>query len=119
MNRILIALALFCAPLASGQILSPEEFLGYKIGTKYSRHHQMVAYFEHLAQNSDWISFDQYGQTNERRSLNYAIVTTPENRARLEEIRQNNLRQIGMLPGDASPDVAIVWLSYNVHGNEA
>ena len=119
MNRTLIALALFCAPLLTGQIQTPDEFLGYPIGTQYSRHHQMVSYFEHLADNSEWISFHQYGQTNERRSLNYAIITTPENRARLEEIRQNNLRQIGMMPGDANPEVAIVWLSYNVHGNEA
>ena len=119
MKRILIALTLFCTQLVSSQILSPEAFLGYPVGTKYSRHHQMVSYFEHLANASDWISFHQYGETNERRSLNYAIITTPENQARLEEIRQNNLRQIGMLPGDSSPDVAIVWLSYNVHGNEA
>jgi len=119
MKRILIALTLFCTQLVSSQILSPEAFLGYPVGTKYSRHHQMVSYFEHLSNASDWISFHQYGETNERRSLNYAIITTPENQARLEEIRQNNLRQIGMLPGDSSPDVAIVWLSYNVHGNEA
>lgn len=119
MNRTLIALALFCAPLLTGQIQTPDEFLGYPIGTQYSRHHQMVSYFEHLADKSNWVSFHQYGQTNERRSLNYAIITTPENRARLEEIRQNNLRQIGMMPGDANPEVAIVWLSYNVHGNEA
>jgi hypothetical protein len=119
MIRYFIALSLVCSQFLSGQILSPEAFLGYPIGTEYSRHHQMVEYFQHLASQSDWISFHEYGKTNERRSLNYAIITSPDNHARLEQIRQDNLKQIGKIPGDANPEYAIVWLSYNVHGNEA
>ncbi len=41
--------------------------------------------------------------------------------ARLDEIRTDNLRRIGMLSGKPSGKAmpAIQWLSYNVHGNEA
>ncbi|HNP54912.1 MAG TPA: M14 family metallopeptidase, partial [Ferruginibacter sp.] len=50
-----------------------------------------------------------------------AIVSSPENMANLEAIRQNNLRLTGLLADQAAdPQLpAIVWLSYNVHGNEA
>ncbi len=66
------------------------------------------------------MKLDQYGETNEARPLLLAYIATAENLGKLEDIRKNNLRLTGMLndaPGNlAAP--AIVWLSYNVHGNE-
>jgi hypothetical protein len=49
-----------------------------------------------------------------------AFVSAPENIQNLEEIRKNNLRLTGVLhdkPGNPSLPT-VVWLSYNVHGNE-
>ena len=46
-------------------VKSPEEFLGYTVGTQFSRHADVVAYFEHVAQNSDWVTYKEYGRTNE------------------------------------------------------
>lgn len=100
-------------------VQSPAEFLGYELGDQFTRHASVVDYFEQVAANSDWVTYQKYGETNERRPLTYAIITTPENHANLEEIRTNNLKNTGILDGSASPDKAIVWLSYNVHGNEA
>ena len=49
-----------------------------------------------------------------------AYVSSEENIKNLETIRQNNLKNAGVLDGNSSSnDIAIVWLSYNVHGNEA
>ncbi|WP_167597422.1 M14 family metallopeptidase [Leeuwenhoekiella sp. ZYFB001] len=98
---------------------SPEEFLGYQVGTQFSRHADVVAYFKYVAEHSDWVTFDEYGKTNERRPLTYAVITTPENQANIETIRTNQLKNAGLTEGSALPDKAIVWLSYNVHGNEA
>ena len=98
---------------------SPEEFLGYQVGTQFSRHADVVAYFKYVSEHSDWVTFDEYGKTNERRPLTYAVITTPENQANIETIRTNQLKNAGLTDGSASPDKAIVWLSYNVHGNEA
>jgi Zinc carboxypeptidase. len=42
---------------------------------------------------------------------------SPENFANLEQIRQDNLKRAEGT--SAGSKVAIVWLSYNVHGNEA
>src|SRR5260221_1856021 len=49
------------------------------------------------------------------------FIASNENIGRLEEIRKNNLRLAG-IESTASPAITnmpvIVWLSYNVHGNE-
>jgi uncharacterized membrane protein len=98
---------------------SPSEFLGYEIGTQFTRHADIVNYFNHVAENSSLVTYHDYGQTNERRKLTYAIVTSENNQRNIETIRLNNLKQIGLADGSANPEIAIVWLSYNVHGNEA
>ncbi len=120
-----IFLAVVCLSLSfllSAQSLkSPSEFLGYELGTKWTQHYKIVNYFNHAAAaKPQMMKLEKYGQTNEGRDLLLAIVTSPENFSRLEEIRKNNLRLTGLLtdkPGDANA-AAIVWLSYNVHGNE-
>ena len=103
----------------SQQVKSPSEFLGYEIGTQFTRHADVVNYFNHVAENSPLVTYHDYGQTNERRKLTYAIITSQTNQRNIETIRLNNLRQIGLADGSANPEIAIVWLSYNVHGNEA
>lgn len=103
----------------SQNVKSPSEFLGYEIGTQFTRHADVVNYFNHVAENSSLVTYHDYGQTNERRKLTYAIITSENNHRNIETIRLNNLRQIGLADGSANPEIAIVWLSYNVHGNEA
>ena len=104
------------------QLQSPEQFLGYKIGTKYTAHHQLVAYFKHVAKEMPQnMKLTQYGLTNEGRPLYLAYVSTAENIGNLENIRTNNLRLAlqnnDNIAGNTATPV-IVWLSYNVHGNE-
>jgi len=49
-----------------------------------------------------------------------AVVSSPENFSKLEEIRKNHLKSAGLIDGKPNNNgIAIVWLSYNVHGNEA
>ncbi len=100
---------------------SPAEFLGYSLGSNFTRHDKVVAYFEHVAENSPLVTFQQYGETNEGRPLIYAVITSEENLANLEDIRKAHLQNAGVIDAtDASPaKKGIVWLSYNVHGNEA
>jgi len=102
-------------------IKSPSEFLGYDIGTKFSRHHQVVDYFQYVeSQLTSQVKMVKYGETYERRPLYVTYLSSEENMKNLETIRENNLKNAGILPGDSgNPDIAIVWLSYNVHGNEA
>ena len=119
MKKVIFGLFLLLAVPLSAQLQSPSDFLGYEIGTEFSRHADVVRYFEHVAANSNMVTYNEYGKTNERRPLTYAIVSTPENLANIEKIRTDNLKNIGLESGSANPEIAIVWLSYNVHGNEA
>ena len=49
-------------------VSSPSEFLGYDLGTQFSRNHQVVAYFKTLeSQASNQVKLKTYGKTNERR----------------------------------------------------
>lgn len=119
MAKIFTFLLCFVPALIFAQLKSPSEFLGYGIGTEFSRHADVVSYFEHVAANSGKVEYVDYGKTNERRRLTYAVISSEENIANLEKIRTDNLKNIGLLQGSATPEKTIVWLSYNVHGNEA
>ena len=105
------------------QLKSPEEFLGYKIGSHFTPHWKVVNYFEHVAANSSsMVKLQRYGATNEGRPLLVAYVSAAENIQNLENIRKNNLRLADQSPDKMAANEAapvIVWLSYNVHGNEA
>ncbi|MFD1016520.1 M14 metallopeptidase family protein [Winogradskyella rapida] len=124
MQKLMLALVVlftFQLSLVSQNLQSPSEFLGYPIGSQFSRNHQIVDYFKAVAAaRPKQVKFESYGTTNERRALNLAYISSEENIKNLETIRTNNLKNIGLLDGKAtSSEVAIVWLSYNVHGNEA
>lgn len=104
--------------LGMTQLQSPAQYLGYTVGTKFSRHHQIVSYFKAVADAvPDKVKIIPYGKTNEGRDLFVTAIGTPEHIAQLEQIRKHN---IGLTEGSASDlqQPAIVWLSYNVHGNE-
>ncbi len=118
----LAALFLLLAASPKAQLKSPDEFLGYPLGTRFTPHHKIVAYFNQAATAvPSMMKLAQYGATNEGRELLLACISSPENMANLEEIRKNNLRLTGMLRDKPANTVApaIVWLSFNVHGNEA
>jgi hypothetical protein len=114
----LLCVAGFSA-IAQQTVKSPAEFLGYELGDRFTRHHAVVDYFKHVAAAAGNVQVIQYGETYEKRPLLVAIIASPENFAQLEQIRQDNLKRSGMIAGQPTTKVGIVWLSYNVHGNEA
>jgi len=122
MKRIitLIISSFLLHALSAQNLESPNSFLEYQLGDKFTFHHQVVDYFKHLSENSDQIILKQYGETYEGRPLYYAVISSAENIRQLEEIRSKNLAQTG-LNGNlgATAEKAVVWLSYNIHGNEA
>ncbi|MGK7392477.1 MAG: M14 family zinc carboxypeptidase [Candidatus Cyclobacteriaceae bacterium M2_1C_046] len=99
---------------------SPEQFLGYSIGSHHTRHDKIVAYMQKLAEVSDRASFQKIGQTYEHRDLVVLTITSPANHNRLEEIRQEHLKLVDPKQNVNSFEnmPSIVLLGYNVHGNE-
>lgn len=119
-NKIILIPFLFLTIFISAQEQkSPSDFLGYELGSYFSRHHQVVDYFNHLDKNSPHLELKVYGKTNEGRILQHAYISSPENLKNLETIRLNHLKNTGIVAGDKNDDKAIVWLSYNIHGNES
>jgi hypothetical protein len=104
------------------QLQSPDQFLGYKLGSRYTPHYNVVNYFRHVAATiTSQVKLEQYGTTNELRPLLLAFIASAENFPKLESIRLNNLRLAGMADDQTTGNTeapAIIWLSYNVHGNE-
>ncbi|UYQ91085.1 M14 family metallopeptidase [Chitinophaga horti] len=126
MLRLRSILALICLLSCPGSQVfaqappSPKEFLGYPLGSRFTPHYRVVEYFKQVAATSSQVKLEQYGQTYEGRPLLLAAVASPENAGRLEQIRTNNLQLAGIENGSGSVDQpGVVWLSYNVHGNEA
>lgn len=120
MKRAPFLFLLLVVVSVEAQLQSPAQFLGYELGDRFTRHHRVVEYFQHVDQASGNVKVEQYGETYEHRPLIYAVVASEENFAKLDQIRQDNLRRAGVLDGAPTANkVAIVWLSYNVHGNEA
>lgn len=121
-RKILLLAFLFFGLTGWAQVQSPEQFLGYKPGERYTPHFNVVNYFRHVAgAATKMVKLEQYGKTNEGRPLLLAFVSSEENIGNLENIRKNNLRLAGsandkMAPNEQAP--ALVWMSYNVHGNE-
>ena len=105
---------------AQEKLLSPAEFLGYELGDQFTAHHRAIDYFNHVASLIPNAKVFPYGKTYEHRPLLYLAITSPENFQMLEQIRTDNLKRTGLQEGTPSgKKTAIVWLSYNVHGNEA
>ncbi|MFM7667265.1 MAG: M14 metallopeptidase family protein [Bacteroidota bacterium] len=114
MKSILLVQFLFLGCLFYAQSFSPEKHFGYKLGTKFTPQHEVVSYFNTLQSNfPSTVKIEKYGKTNENRDLILAFIGTTENIAKLEQIKSDHKN------GSSAEKVSIVWLSYNVHGNEA
>lgn len=105
---------------------TPRSVLGYDIGAQFSRHSDVLAYCTALAGASNRVTLHEYGRTWEDRSLVYMVISSERNLARLDAIlerhraladpratNESRAREI------ARDNPAVIWLSYNVHGDEA
>ncbi len=124
--RVFFVLLLFCLPFFGNaqadyyypsakslnkNIPTPEEFLGYPIGSHHTRHDKIVEYMKLLDKLSDRFVVEEIGSTIGHRVQVVAKITSAANHGRLEEIRRKNLEGATDIP-------LVIQLGYNVHGNE-
>ena len=78
----------------SRELKSPERFFGFHLGSdrKIARWDRIVDYFRLLEQGSDRIKVVDLGPSTEGNPFLLAIISSPENLTRLEELRQISLR---------------------------
>ncbi|HUV12613.1 MAG TPA: M14 family metallopeptidase, partial [Acidobacteriota bacterium] len=107
----------------SDSIPKPEEVTGHQIGSRHTRTDQVVKYFETIGGISPRVKVKIHGRTYEGRPLIHAIVTSPENQKRIDQLREANLRLTTNPAGTTDADLAqmpvFVNMGYSVHGNEA
>lgn len=97
---------------------TPDAHFRHGLGEKPVRHDQLVSYLTTLSETSDRISHEVIGYTHEGRPILLLTVTSPENHARIDEIKAQHLASLeGAEAPEDSP--AIIWINYGVHGAES
>ncbi|MCP5023558.1 MAG: hypothetical protein GY930_17540 [bacterium] len=106
-------------------ITAPAKLLGQPLGSRMARPAEIVRAFETWARESNRLELGQHGQTYEGRPLIHAIVSSPGNMARLQEIQKTNalLNDPRRISGSAAQDLlestpAVAWMGYSIHGDE-
>lgn len=124
---LLSSAAVFAAepPLAAAIDADPaiptlRRVVGHEWGQNVSSYAEMERYLRALVRAaSDRAALVPYGKTYEGRTLYQVIITSPENFARREEIRAENLKLAADPTAPAAPNLpAIACLAFGVHGNE-
>ncbi len=90
-------------------IPTPESVLGWDVADWHVSHDKLVKYMQALAAASPRVSIKEIGRTHEQRPLLQLAISSEDNQARLESLRQAHLEGAGPL---------VVWLGYSVHGDE-
>ena len=120
---LLIVLLVVAVPLAAQP--TPEQFLGYPLGDRFTPWTRIIDYFNELSKTSNLVTMEKFGETYENRPLMLVTITSPKNRAALDSIRQNvnSLVDRNTTPARAAEIAkstpAVVWLAFGVHGNES
>ena len=102
-------------------IPTPAIVLGHALGEEPVRHHKLVEYITTVAELSDRMSVEVIGYSHERRPILFLVVTSPENHARIDDIRAEHVALtepgLGATVDDGMP--IVTWLNYGVHGAES
>jgi hypothetical protein len=103
-------------------IPTPKQVLGYEVGDWMVSHDQLIKYMETIAASSDRAIMVEYARSYENRPLVHLIFSSPENLARLDEIKAEH-QKLSDPSTSASLNTEnmplVVLLGYSVHGNEA
>jgi hypothetical protein len=104
-------------------IPTPDAYFGFPMGDWHLSSHQLDAYLRAVATAApDRVRLEIIGHSHERKPLHLLTITSPENHARLDEIRRDHLARSGLQPPPVTSDTnapVVVSLGYGVHGNEA
>lgn len=97
-------------------IPTPEEFLGYPIGSRITEHSQINAYYKELDERSERTALIEIGRTHENRKLSVLVISSPDNILNIDRYREERQR---VRVGEKPDTPLIVFLGNAVHGNES
>lgn len=124
---LLSACWLLSHSLVAQKLPSPQEHFGFGMGDNYmlSNYTTTEAYFKKLADASAKAKLVSIGQTEEGREQWMMIVTSPENHARLEQLRDISVKMARaegisdeQAKALAKEGKAVVWIDGGLHSTE-
>ena len=93
---VVLALAVSTPPLLRAQraIPAPDAVFGFRPGADYklATYDQSVEYFKQVAASSSYVKLLEAGRTSQGRTMYFALVSTPDNLARLDRYREISRR---------------------------
>src|SRR6476619_3070405 len=77
-------------PLAQSHVPTPESVFGFAPGADYklATYDQSIEYFKKLAAASRHIKLMEAGKTSQGRTMYFALISTPENLAKIDRYRE-------------------------------
>lgn len=104
---------------------TPESVLGYPIGTYHTNYAGLERWLAAL-KNSPRVRLSEYGRSYEKRVLHLVIISSPENLARLDAVR-DAMRRLSDPRTTTSAEAeriarefpAVAWMNYANDGNES
>ena len=109
------------------EVPRPQSILRYDVGDLHTNYAQMEKVIEAIAKAApDRVKIFDIGLTNEYRMQHIVAISSPNNIARLDEIKANNARLTDSRttsPSEANSIIqnnpTIAWMAYTIHGNES
>ena len=107
-------------PVVNASIPTPEEVIGVRVGERHWYHYEIVNYLDALAEASPrMVALGEHARSYGGRPLVSYALSTPENLARLDEIKA---ARAAIIDPEADVDLttqpAVLHMMYSIHGNE-
>ncbi|MEZ5305775.1 MAG: M14 family zinc carboxypeptidase [Pyrinomonadaceae bacterium] len=106
---------------------TPQSVLRFDVGEHHTTYAQMEAVIESIQKAvPERVRIFDIGMTAEKRMQHIVAISSPENMARLDEIKKANARLAdpretngGAASSITASNPAIAWMAYTIHGNES
>ena len=125
---ILGLLAILIPSVKGQEIPSPQQYFGFEMGSdrKLANWDELTEYYEELAQRSHRVIVDTLGMTTTGRPFVMLTITSPENHARLGELReiQMKLADPRIISGELELNQlfedgkAVAMITHGIHSSE-
>ena len=112
---------------AQQRVTTPEQEFGHEIGADYQlvNYTELYAYFQKLAGESDRMTVEDIGLTEEGRPQVMAVITSPANHANLDRYREIS-RRLAKADGVSEEEArrlaqegkAVIWIDGGLHASE-
>lgn len=102
-------------------IPTPFEIIGHEVGEWHVTHDKLVQYMYAIAEASERVTIEEYAKSYEDRPLLILTITSPQNHARIDQIKKN---QLGLTDAGQSGDIdienqpVVTYIGHSIHGNE-